>query len=150
MLFTDGGKSVGMSFAGTSTSTPLTFTASAISGTELTSLESTLASGQHFLSGWDFTAGSGYASGSPVYLSLFAGAGQSLSGLEIWHFDGSTWSEFSATDLAYDSTYASFTATGFSGYAVSGAAAPVPVPAALLLFAPGLAGIVGLRRKLRK
>lgn len=53
-------------------------------------------------------------------------------------------------DLAYDNNFASFVATGFSGYAVSGVAA-VPVPAAIWLFGSGLAAMAGIeRRKLNR
>ncbi len=95
---------------------------------------------------WDFNAIEGYTTGNPVYLSLFAGSGHSLSDLTVWHYDGSAWSTYDAFDLAYDKTYASFTVTGFSGYAVSGTA-PVPLPAASWLLGPGFIGLVGLRRR---
>jgi hypothetical protein len=102
------------------------------------------------LSAWNFST-TGYAvdDSNPVYLSLYAGSGQTLCGLSIWHYDGSTWSAYDAYDLAYDDTYASFTATGFSGYAVTGAT-PTPIPAGLWLLGPGLAGLVGMRRRLFK
>jgi T5SS/PEP-CTERM-associated repeat protein len=136
----------GMSFLGATTSTPITVTASVMSAAALSALRGVLPSGETILSGWNFTT-EGYASGSPVYLSLYAGPDYSFSTLSIWHYDGSTWSAFTANDLAYDGTYASFTVTGFSGYAVSGAA-PVPVPAAVWLLGSGLAGLVGMRRRL--
>ena len=43
------------------------------------------------------------------------------------------WTPYNAQDLTYDGTYASFTATGFSGYAVT-----VPEPGTLVLLAAGL------------
>ena len=147
-LFTDGstGKSVGAAFQGAAISTNLTLTASAISDSELNSLQSLLGSGQSVLSGWDFTT-NGYTEGDPAYLTLFAGAGQSLAGLDIWHFDGTNWSLFDATDLAYDNTYASFTVNGLSGYAVTGNA-PVPLPPAFYMFGTGLLGLAGMRRRI--
>lgn len=147
-LFTDGatGKKVGAAFQAATTPTNLTLTASAISGSELTSLQGLLATGQAVLSGWDFNAAEGYTAGSPVYLSLSAGSGHSLYDLNIWHYDGSAWSKFDASDLAYDKTFASFTATGFSGYAVTGTA-PVPLPPAFYMFGSGLLGLIGARRK---
>jgi T5SS/PEP-CTERM-associated repeat protein len=147
VLITDAatGQSVGAAFQAATAPTNLTITATAIA--DLAGLKGQLASGTAVLSAWDFTITQGYTSGSPVYLSLFAGSNQSLSTLSIWHYDGSTWSAFTANDLAYDGTYASFTATGFSGYAVSGTA-PVPIPAAVWLLGSGLAGLVGMRRRL--
>jgi len=147
-LFTDSaaGKSVGAGFQATASPTNLTMTASAISGSELTSLQSLLGTGQAVLSGWDFNVTEGYAEGNPVYLSLFAGTGHSLYDLAVWHYDGSSWSKFDASDLAYDNNFASFTATGLSGYAVTGTA-PVPIPAAAWLLGSGLMGLVGFRRK---
>jgi len=146
-LITDGasGKSAGAAFQATASPVNLTLTASVISGSELTSLQSLLGSGEAILSSWDFTT-EGYTTGNPVYLSLFAGAGQSLSHLNIWHFDGSAWGRYDASDLAYDNNFASFTATNLSGYAVSGAA-PVPIPPAVFLFGSGLSGLFFFRRK---
>ncbi len=149
VLITDpaSGHSVGAAFQATTAPTNLMIIASAIS--DLTSLKSQLASGKSVLSAWDFSITQGHTSGNPVYLSLFAGPNQSLSTLNVWHYDGSTWSAFTANDLAYDGTYASFTVTGFSGYALSGTA-PVPIPAAVWLLGSGLAGLVGMRRRLFK
>ncbi|MEA5114898.1 MAG: hypothetical protein VB050_12815 [Geobacteraceae bacterium] len=147
-LFTDGstGKSVGAGFQAATSPTNLTLTASSISGSELTSLQSLLGTGQAVLSGWDFSATEGYTEGNPVYLSLFAGTGHSLYNLTVWHYDGSAWSKFDASDLAYDKSFASFTATGLSGYAVSGTA-PVPIPPAVFLFGSGLSGLFFFRRR---
>lgn len=146
-LITDSlsGKSVGAGFQSTAGS--LTFTASAMSETELASLQAVVDAGQAILSGWDLST-TGYAvdDANPVYLSLYAGSGQSLYDLSIWHFVSGTWSRLDAYDLAYDGLHASFTATSLSGYAVTGAA-PVPIPAAVWLLGPGLAGLVGIRRR---
>jgi fibronectin-binding autotransporter adhesin len=148
-LFTDGstGKTVGAAFQGTATPASMTLTASAMNGSELTSLQGLLDAGQTVLSGWNFTT-TGYTSGDPVYLSLFAGSDQLLSDLTIWHFEGSTWGKYDAMDLAYDNTYASFTVNGLSSYAVTGAA-PVPIPAAAWLLSSGLAGLGFLRRRFK-
>ncbi len=136
---------VGAGFQATTDSTSLTLTASAISGAGLTSLQALLGADEAVLSGWDFTT-TGYTSGDPVYLSLYAGSGQTLLDLSIWHYDGSSWSAYDAYDLAYDGTYAGFTVTDFSGYAVSGTA-PVPIPAAAWLLGSGLAGLAAVRRR---
>lgn len=142
------GKSVGAAFQGTATSTPLTLTAASMSGAQLSSLQALLDPGKSVLSGWSFTA-DGYTAGNPVYLSLWAGNATSLADLTVWHFDGADWTKFDATDLAYDKTYASFTVTGFSGYAVSGNA-PVPLPPAFYMFGSGLIGLLGARRRFFK
>jgi T5SS/PEP-CTERM-associated repeat protein len=148
VLITDSatGKSVGAGFQAGSDS--LTLNAFAMGGTELTSLQGLLGSDQAVLSAWDFsTTGYTVSSTTPVYLSLWADTATDLSDLTIWHYDGSIWSKFDATDLAFDGTYASFSATSFSGYAVSGTA-PVPVPSALFLLGPGLAGLAFMRRRI--
>ncbi len=149
-LITDSttGLSAGASFqAGTGN---VTVNAVTLSPTALAALQALLTSDNAVLSAWSFsTTGTTVSDTNPVYLSLFAGPNQSLSTLAIWHCDGSTWSAFAANDLAYDGTYASFTVTGFSGYALSGTA-PVPIPAAVWMLGSGLAGLVGMRRRLFK
>ncbi len=141
------GHSVGAAFQAATVPTNLTITASAIS--DLSGLQGQLAAGKAVLSAWNFDiTGTTTSESNPVYLSLFAGPDQNLSTLAIWHYDGSTWSAFTANDLAYDGTYASFTVTGFSGYALSGTA-PVPIPAAVWMLGSGLAGLIGFRKRSR-
>lgn len=136
----------GASFMASESSIDLTFTASLMDESELSLLESSLAPGEFILTGWDFSvSGSGYTDGDPVYLSLEIGSGYDLAALAIWGYDG-TWTEYAASDLAYDDVYASFTVTDFSGYAVTGTA-PVPIPAAVWLLGSGLFCLVGIRRK---
>ena len=85
--------------------------------------------------GWLFSTTNYTVSASnPVYLSFDIGTGISQDDLKIWHYDGSNWTTFAPTDLTYDGQYASFTVTGFSGYAVT-----VPEPGTLaFLLAAGL------------
>jgi T5SS/PEP-CTERM-associated repeat protein len=145
VLVDPSGPSVGAGFQAAPSGTMLTFSATGISGAELSALQSKLTAGQSVLSGWSFST-TGYTSGNPLYLSLFAGAGQTLSGLTIWDYTGGAWGQFSATDLAYNGTYASFTTTALNDFAVSGTA-PVPIPGALLLFGPGLVGLGLVKRR---
>ncbi len=134
------GWAVGASFA--ANSMPTAFMATAISGDVLRLLDDKLIAGTSVLSGWTFSA-TGYTTGNPVYLSMLVGAGQTLDGLALWHYDNATgWKEYtaSATDLNYDGSYVNFTVTSFSRYAVSGIA--VPEPSAIMLLAIGLGGIL--------
>jgi T5SS/PEP-CTERM-associated repeat protein len=125
------GWSVGASFA--ADSTPMTLTASVISGDVRTGLESLLDGDQIVLGGWEFTLDDGYTEGQPAYLSFDIGADHSRDELQVWHYDTTTgWTEYEATDLTYNGDYASFTVTGFSGYAVTG----VPEPGALSCLPP--------------
>jgi T5SS/PEP-CTERM-associated repeat protein len=137
------GASVGASFQPTVTSSTLTFTATTMTDQNLAALDSLLNSGASVLAGWQFAAGSAYTPGNPAYLSIQVGSGYSLGSLDIWHFDGTHWTQYTPSDLTYDGGYANFTVTGFSGYAVVDA---VPEPATLMLFALG-GGIVLLRRR---
>ena len=139
------GWSLGASFLAMDTSTMLNFTATTVTGETLTDLEALIGSSESVLGAWELlVAGDGYTEGDPAYLSFDVGAGFSRSGLQVWHFDGVDWTEFDTMDLTYDGTYASFTVTGFSGYAVS----TVPEPGTLaLLIAAALGFVVYARRK---
>ena len=108
------GWTVGESFLATTSSSTLTCSATAISDGPLTSLNSSLGTGGTVLSGWTLAATGGYTAGDPVYLSFGVGAGQSPDDLEVWQYTGGSWSEYAATDLTYDGTYASFTATAWA------------------------------------
>ena len=142
------GKSVGLGFQATATSNPITFSATAIGGSELSSLQTLIGTGNSVLSGWSFTTtGTTISSTNPVYLSLTAGAGQSLYSLSVYDFNGTSWSQLNPMDLAYDGNYASFTAFNLNDVAVVGAATPTPIPAAVWLLGSGLLGLVGLKRK---
>ena len=81
------------------------------------------------------------SSSNPVYLSFNVGAGHPSDRLEVWHCDDVTgWAKCNASDLTYDGTFASFTATGLSGYAVAGV--PVPEPSTLGLLAVGAVSLL--------
>ena len=137
------GKSVGASFQSSATSSELAFTANSLNGTEFNALKIT--SGQEALAGWTFSATGAYTQGNPVYLSLQIGSGYSSGDLKIWHLDTNGWSDYSDkfSDLSYDGNDVSFTATGFSGYAVTGAS--VPEPTAMLILLP--AAVLAMRRR---
>jgi T5SS/PEP-CTERM-associated repeat protein len=137
--------SVGASFLAKTGSPPaplLDFTATAMSGGPLTALELAAGSNHSVLGAWQFTASGGYTSGDPAYLSFAIAPGYDRDDLEVWHYDDSLslWTKYDAADLTCNGTvggqyYASFTVTGFSGYAVL-----VPEPGAMALLITGLLG----------
>jgi T5SS/PEP-CTERM-associated repeat protein len=144
------GQSVGLGFQAASTpgTKLVTFTANAVSGSELSSLQSLVGAGNSVLSAWTFAGTTGYTTGNPVYLSLSAGAGQTLASLAIWGFNGSSWSQLSPATLAYDGSYASLTAANLNDIAVSGTTpTPTPIPAAVWLLSSGLLGLFGIKKK---
>jgi T5SS/PEP-CTERM-associated repeat protein len=143
--------SLGASFLAKPTITPLTFIASTISDGGRTSLVELLEPDQSVLGAWIFTTSGGYTAGDPAYLSFGIGSGYSPDDLEVWHYDGTNWTPFSADDLTYDGNYASFTANDLIGYAVTGMAA-VPEPSTIVFVGAGALGLLGYvwrRRKAR-
>ncbi len=150
-LIADGGEghtgwSLGASFLHkTGENTDLDFTATVITGETLDGLVALLDSGESVEGAWELiVAGDGYTEGDPAYLSFDVGAGYSRGDLQVWHFDGFDWTEFDAIDLTCNGDYASFTVTGFSGYAVSA----VPEPGMfILLIAAALGLLIHARRK---
>lgn len=144
MLITDlvSGNEVYANFLSTTASTDLTFTATVMASSEVSSLEQMLSSNDTFLRGWDFTT-SGYTTGNPVYLSMSIGPGADLDYLQVWHYESSSgWSLYSADDLTYEGNFASFTVTGFSGYAV----VAIPEPMSLWMMLASIT-ILGARRR---
>jgi len=146
-IFTGGsaGGSVGVSLAATDGDAFVTLSASAIDDGALNGLNALLiAADETLLSGWEFSfSGGEISAANPAYLSFYVGEGFAIDELSLWHYDGSEWTEYAASDLSYDGQYASFTVTGFSGYAVS--AVPEPSAAALLLVA--LLSLAGYARR---
>jgi T5SS/PEP-CTERM-associated repeat protein len=127
VLVTDAasGASIGASFLAATSPTPITFTASLLGGPTLASLAGRFASPSSVLSDWTCSA-TGYAAGSPAYLSLDIGGGYSSDDIDVWTRNGSTWTPFSASDLTYDGTYANFTVAAFGTYAVTTGVAFLP------------------------
>jgi hypothetical protein len=120
VLVTDStsGESIGASFLAAASTTPITFTAS-LPGSSLPMepLTGRLESASSLLGDWTCST-TGYAAGDPAYLSLDVGSGHSADDLDVWSYNGG-WTPFSATDLTYDGTYASFTVTALGTYAVT-------------------------------
>ena len=110
---------LGVSVLSASTSTPLTITATTVGDGTLASLDSLLAPGQSLLGGWTFSTSGGYTPGDPAYLSFAIGSGYSAGELDLWQYNGTGWSPFSAADLTYDGNYASFAVTALNGFAVT-------------------------------
>ena len=136
-------KSVWLGFQGTTPSSNLTVTGAMLTLAQTTALQQRVTGSTAVLAGWNFTT-SGYTTGDPVALSIEIGPDFSPDTLSIYHYDGSAWSPFSAPDLSYDGTFANFTVTGFSAYAV---AAPVPEPLTLSILTLGLAPLLRRRRR---
>ena len=141
------GDGVEAGFLPTTSASNLTFSAMALTDGQMEMLQSDLAAGGVVLTGWTFIT-AGYTPGDPVFLSLDVGPGHSTGDLSLWHYDGAAWTPYAANDLSYDGTYASFTVTGFSGYAVT-AASPVPEPGAVAVLALGGMGVFLRRRRKR-
>jgi T5SS/PEP-CTERM-associated repeat protein len=159
---TETGMSVGAAFLGSDEPKEISFTAEAVGGTDLDSLEGLLLEADKtLLSAWSISM-DGYEidADSPVYLSLFADTDADLLDLAIWCLLGDEWGVYDAADLAFDSAYASFTvyeegkyaAAASSSFPVSSSfseSSPVPVPGAAWLLGTGLLGLIGIRRKKR-
>jgi hypothetical protein len=63
--------------------------------------------------------------------------------LTVYSSNGTTWSPFPAPDLSYDGTYANFTISGFSGYAV----VAIPEPSSIALLLLGAPAFLRRRRR---
>jgi T5SS/PEP-CTERM-associated repeat protein len=138
---------VGASFPAAGSTTNMTFSATAMNSTILDVLRADLPANESVLSGWTFaTTNYTVSSTNPVYLSFNVGPGQPSDLLEVWHYDSSAWTEYPTTDLTYDGTFASFTATGLSGYAM----VAVPEPGTLALLAAGLIGLLAYAWRRRR
>ena len=141
---------VGASFLGGARTPNMVFLATAMSPPTLSTLVSQLPANESILSAWNFsTTDYAVSSTNPIYLSFNVGAGQSSDDLNLWQYNGTTWTPYVPTDLTYDGTFASFTATGLSGYAMT--AVPEPSTLALLgIAAIGLLACAWRRRKLHR
>ena len=120
----------------------LTFTAASLTASQAAVLQNVIANSGTVVTGWTFST-DGYTTGTPVSLAMDIGPGYAEGNLAVWHFDGSTWTPYAAGDLSYDGEWASFTVTGFSGYAVES----VPEPGTLGLAGLGAVGLLGKWRR---
>jgi T5SS/PEP-CTERM-associated repeat protein len=137
---------VGASFPAASSTTNITFTATAMSSTTLDTLQALLPARHSILSGWNLaTTNYSVSSTNPLYLSFNVGAGHSTDDLNLWQYDGGTWTKYAPLDLTYDGSYASFTATGLTGYAM----VAVPEPGTLVLLVAGLFALATCVRRER-
>ena len=127
---------LGAGFLASSGSINTTLTATAADATILDGLKTAAGVDQSVLDAWTFSlANYRLLPGSPIYFSLNVGPNHSAHDLELWGYDGTSWAAYTPTDLTYDGTYASFTATGLSGYAVSAVVVPEPGTLAFLTVA---------------
>jgi T5SS/PEP-CTERM-associated repeat protein len=112
--------SAGASFLSkTGTGKTLDFTATSISGTTLSSLLGELEMGQYIMNGWNFAAtGTGYSSTDPIYLSLNIPPILERNDMQVWQYQGESWSLFTPKDLIVNDGFASFTVTGAGCYAM--------------------------------
>ncbi len=125
----------------------MTFMATAAGGGILDGLMASAGNDQRVLDAWTFST-SGYTvdTDNPIYFSLNVGPGYSTNDLNLWSYSDGAWSAYTPTDLTYDGTYASFTATGLSGYAAT--AVPEAGTLALLVIgAFGLLAYAGWKRR---
>ena len=116
VLITDAGAgtSVGASFLATTSSSTIGLTALPTSSTALSSLASQLSGGESVLSGWTFLSAN-YTAGNPVYLSLSIAGGYSHDDFDVWGYNGNAWTALAASDLAFDGSFANFTAYALNG-----------------------------------
>ena len=82
-------------------------------------LKGLLGPGQSVLGAWNFSVtGNGYATKTIRPIShLGSSAGYNRNGLQVWHYDGSQWTTYAASDLTYDGDWASL--AGWTGSAAT-------------------------------
>jgi T5SS/PEP-CTERM-associated repeat protein len=117
----------GVGLLSSGSSTTLGLTGTTLSGGPLTSLNGLLTGGATVLDGWSLSGVSGYNGTDPFYLSFsLPCTGYKRSGLTVWRYNGTSWSNLSPYDLTYDGALASFgDTTGLANnyaYAVTGKA----------------------------
>lgn len=122
------GWQVGASFLASSSSKPLTITATAISGPVRSALENLLGAGETLLGGWLFTTTGSFALSDPAYLSFRVESGWTEDRLQVWQYQSASgWSRIDPADFNHVDMYSNFETTlgtlnGY-GYAISGLSA---------------------------
>jgi T5SS/PEP-CTERM-associated repeat protein len=131
-----------VNFAPTSISTTVDVTATALTGSSLIELAAILGDDELLQGAWDLDV-TGLPAGDKVMLALAVSGNVAPHDLNVWHYDGTNWTAYDASDAIVSGGWAYFTVDSFSGYAVS----TIPEPATMSLLALG--GLALLRRRRR-
>lgn len=137
LVFSDAGQQVGINFSTVSAGT--TFSAAPISQGDLDALSALIGSYESIAAGWSFITNH---SGGEVALSFLIDPASS-EGVSIWHLHDGVWSAYTPPTMNFgEDGLISFTASSFSGYAVT-----VPEPGVLSMLLPLVPAALRRRRR---